>query len=53
MKPEQLSTWSGVVDEDEVEVDTELQAALARARRLRQTENSENNIVPKVIKVNL
>ncbi|XP_063395589.1 U4/U6.U5 tri-snRNP-associated protein 1 [Cydia fagiglandana] len=45
VKVEQLKT-SLVIDEEEVEVDSELQTALARARRLRQAEHTP--IVPKV-----
>ncbi|XP_047986208.1 U4/U6.U5 tri-snRNP-associated protein 1 [Leguminivora glycinivorella] len=45
VKVEQLKS-SLVIDEDEVEVDSELQTALARARRLRQAEHTP--IVPKV-----
>lgn len=49
MKPEQLSKTIAV-DEEETEPDTELQAALARARRLRQAELAEQAHfkVPKV-----
>ncbi|XP_063362502.1 U4/U6.U5 tri-snRNP-associated protein 1 [Cydia amplana] len=45
VKVDQLKS-SLVIDEDEVEVDSELQTALARARRLRQAEHTP--IVPKV-----
>ncbi|XP_063893731.1 U4/U6.U5 tri-snRNP-associated protein 1 isoform X1 [Helicoverpa armigera] len=49
VKPEQL-TQPAEVDEEETEPDTELQAALARARRLRQAELAEEQQfkVPKV-----
>ncbi|XP_034826911.1 U4/U6.U5 tri-snRNP-associated protein 1 [Maniola hyperantus] len=46
VKPEQYSS-AAVADEEETEVDTELQAALARARRLRQAEAAASR-VPKV-----
>ncbi|XP_045534485.1 U4/U6.U5 tri-snRNP-associated protein 1 [Papilio machaon] len=47
VKPEQL-TLQVDVDEEEVEPDGELQAALARARRLRLAELRHTNVVPKV-----
>ncbi|XP_013181016.1 PREDICTED: U4/U6.U5 tri-snRNP-associated protein 1 [Papilio xuthus] len=47
VQPEQL-TLRVAVDEEEVEPDGELQAALARARRLRLAEQRHTNVVPKV-----
>lgn len=37
-----------VVDDEEVEPDSELQTALARARRLRQAAAAHEDIMPKV-----
>lgn len=45
VKPEQLSSWA---EDEDVEVDTELQAALARARRLRLAERAGPAAGPKV-----